>query len=520
MSAVHRWSAIEMVAALRSGALSSVELVQALQRRSDTVESQVGGYCWQLRDEALDAARHCDNTRTPDAGTVFGMPFTVKENIATKGVPVTMGLRARLHHPEREDAAVVRVVRDQGGVLLGKSNIPLLMLSIETHNDIWGTTHNPWDLARAPGGSSGGEAALIASGQSPWGLGTDIGGSVRIPCAWCGIAGLKPGVGRWSAKGQFSAITGQEVVKAVMGPMARTARDVGALWSAVTPDAQRLADPRFVPAPRSSPDAVDLSGLTVGVYENDGVFQPSAAVRRSIHEAADHLAALGAKVVRYVPPDGWALVDLYFGALTADGGAAVIQHLTHQPPTAHLRTMLQLAKTPGVLRRAATRVLDAMGEARVARVGRAFGEKSAGALFALAHARNVAQQTELAAWDALGLDLVLGPPTVTPAAVRDQTYDWALGGWHTMRWNVVDLPAGVVPVTTVRADEQATRSGGDRLEKKAALFDHGSAGLPVAVQVLGRPGHEATVLAAMVAIEDAARTSTGFPVTPVDPSHL
>ena len=515
VSEPHRWSALDMVDALHGGRISSVELVEALQRRSDDVEPAVGAYCVQLRASALAAARHCDATRTEATGPLFGMPFSVKENIATEGVPVTMGLRSRLDRPETTDAVVVQVLREQGGIVLGKSNIPLLMLSLETHNDIWGTTRNPWDTARVPGGSSGGEAALIASGQSPWGLGTDIGGSVRIPCAWCGIAGLKPSVGRWSPRGQFSAIRGQEVIKAVMGPMARTSRDVAALWRAVSPEAQAARDPRFHPRPLGEPASVDLSGLTVGVYEDDGVFAPSASVRRAVRTAADHLAACGARVVQYVPPDGWALVDLYFGALSADGGAGVLAHLSEQPPTPQLRTLLQLARTPGVLRRAAMHALAAAGEHRVARVGRAFGAKSAGALFALAAARTAAQDAELAAWNALGLDLVVGPPTVTPPALIDETFDWTLGGWHTMRWNVVDLPAGVVPVSTVRPHEATPRSGIDRLDKKAGRFEVGSTGLPVAAQVIGRPGGEDHVLAAMMAIEDAARDTAGFPHTPV-----
>lgn len=508
-----------MSAALRAGDLSSEALVQAHHQRSNTIEPKVRGYCWQLREEALAAARAADRGRreAPEArGPLYGMPFTVKENIATAGTPVTMGLRSRLDRPEAEDAVVVSVLREQGGVLLGKSNIPLLMLSFESHNDIWGTTTNPWDTARSPGGSSGGEAALIASGQSPWGLGTDIGGSVRIPCAWCGIAGLKPGVGRWSARGQCSSIQGQEVVRAVMGPMARTARDVALLWSSVSPEAQARRDPRFTTRPAAAAPPSDLTGMTVGVYEDDGVFRPSASVRRAIDEAAGHLADRGARVVPYVPPDGWALVDIYFGALSADGGAAVLRHLIDQPATPQLQTLLQLARMPGVVRTAATHVLDALGEGRSARLGRAFGAKSAEALFALAAARTAAQSAEAAAWDSLGLDLVLGPATATPAALRDETHDWALGAWHTMRWNVLDLPAGVVPVTRVRAAEATPRTGGDRLDRKAGTFETGSTGLPIAAQVIGRPGGEAAVLAAMVAIEDGARSREGFPVTPVD----
>jgi len=514
---IHTWSALDLRRMLDAGELRSVELVQALHARTDTVDPVVRGYAWQLRDEALEAARACDASDETARSVVHGVPLSVKENIATQGTPVTLGLKARLDSVASDDAVVVDILRESGAVIMGKSNVPLLMLSVETHNDIWGTTHNPWDLSRVPGGSSGGEAALIASGQVPWGLGTDIGGSIRVPCAWCGIAGLKPTVGRWSAKGQHGAIRGQEIVRATMGPMARTSRDVAALWQAVDPIAQHERDPLVPPIPLSAPGAVDLRGLRVGVYVDDGVFQPAASVVRAVHQAAHHLAAAGAEVVPFSPPDGWPLAERYFGALSADGGAAVLAHLRDQPPTPQLTTVLLLARLPAAVRRSAMLAMRLAGQARAARIGRAFGRKGAADLFAFAAARDDARRAELAAWDRAGIDLLVGPPCVTPAAHHGRTHDWTLGGWHTMRWNLLDLPAGVVPVSSVRADETIRSHLQDALDTRAAEFEAHSEGLPLAAQIIARPFREDIVLAAMIAVEDAARDAGDFPITPVDP---
>src|SRR5690606_15576827 len=133
-----------------------------------------------------------------------------------------LGLRARHQMPADADAVLVAELRRQGAVILGKTNVPQLLLAQETENEVYGVTSNPWDTDRVPGGSSGGEAAAIAAGMSPMGIGTDIGGSIRIPAHFCGIAGLKPTMDRWSNRGSQAGLPGQEVVRAQVGPMART----------------------------------------------------------------------------------------------------------------------------------------------------------------------------------------------------------------------------------------------------------------------------------------------------------
>jgi len=297
--------------------------------------------------------------------------------------------------------------------------------------------------------------------------------------------------------------------------MARTTRDVVALWQTLSQASEQGVASRSLLESPPKVGAVDLTGLTVGVYENDGVFEPSGSVKRAVREAASHLEARGARLVPYAPPDGWGLVALYVGLLTADGGADLRAQLLGQSPTPQLRTLLQLARTRGLVGRAWMWGLAAMGEGRDAQVRRAAGARSAGEWRALEAAESASQAAELSAWDGHGIDLVVGPPTVTPAAIQGETSDWLLGGWHAMRWSVVDLPAGVVPVSSVRSDEEVGRTGGDRFDRIAARFEVDSAGLPLSAQVIGRPGDEATVLAAMMAIEDGARERTLFPRLPV-----
>ncbi len=517
--ALYEESAVSMVAALQSRAVSSEELVRALHARADAVEGAVRGFTEQYRDASLAAARQVDAARARgDAlGPLAGLPISVKENFGLVGTPATVGVRARLARKATANSALVATALDAGCVILGKSNVPQLLLAIESHNDIWGTTYNPWNTGRVPGGSSGGEAALIASGSSPAGLGTDIGGSIRNPAAWCGICGLKPTAGRWSMVGVAGGQPGQEAIRGQAGPMARTVADVVMLMKALSPERQHALDSLVPPIPFVDPTTVDLSKITVGYYEDDGIFTPAASVRRAVREAVEALRAAGVKVVPYTPPRSWDMFEDYFGLLSADGFKTGLAVIEGEAITPQLKSVARLGRLPSVVRKGLAQALGAAGESRVSRMLGALGEKSVTRHWALVVLRNELKQAEMAAWREAGIDALVGPPTVTPAAIPGETHDWSAGAWHTMRYNLLDLPAGVVPVSTVRDDEQVRGDLVDRLDKKAARFEAGSAGLPVAAQIIARPWEEHIALAVMGAIEAGVSKAPGFPRTPVDP---
>jgi fatty acid amide hydrolase len=516
---LHTLSARALQAELSTGQLSSEELVGALNARTAAVDPTIRAFVHRFDEAALTEARRLDEERRQGKvrGPLHGIPLSVKENIATAGQPQTLGIRSRLGTLAPEDAVVVKVLREAGAIVMGKTNVPLLLLSFETHNEIYGTTHNPWQLDRVPGGSSGGEAAAIASGQVPLGIGTDIGGSIRIPAAFCGLPGLKTTVGRWSVWGSGTGIPGQEIIRAVMGPMARTVDDLTLLMQVVSGEAQRRFDAQIPPVAPPDPAAVSLRGLRVGVFEDDGVINPVASVRRAVAQAAEVLREAGAIVVPFVPPNGAELVDLYFSALSSDGARTIFGGMGDQGPTPQLKTLAQLAQMPSPLRAIVAAVMRARGETRVSRQIEAFGEKRVAELWALTARRTALQRAELRAWEAAGIDVLIGPPSVTPAALHNETHDFSLGAWPTMRWNLLDFAAGVVPTGRVRPAEAEVSPSGDRLDRKAALFAQGSAGLPTGAQIIAAPWREDRVLAVMGAIEAALSGDPEYPTTPIDP---
>lgn len=510
-------TALELQSGLHEGCLSSQEIVSAHLQRIDDVNPTLNALVHRFDETARQAALASDKRRQAGdtLGPLDGLPITIKESMATEGVGVTLGIENRRDHVAPQDAVVVQLLREAGAVILGKSNIPQLLLCHETDNKIWGPTPNPFDLDRVPGGSSGGEGAAIASGMSPWGVGTDIGGSIRVPAAFCGISGLKPTLDRWSNLRSYTALMGQEAIRGQCGPMARTAADVAFLFQSLPSPLHSKLDPAVPPLPLADPHQVDLSGLRVGFYTDDGFFPAAASVQRGVQEAAQHLEAAGAKVSHFSPPFQEELITVYYAALSSDGGATVRERVQGDPLIDQLKLLMRSASLPAPMRKTLAWVLARKGEHRVAQVLEAVGKKPVEAFWKLCARRSAMRLQALDAWDAQGLDVVLCPTHATPALRHGDSADFSAAGSYSMRYNLLNFPAGVVPVTTVQADETHRPHPKDRLEKVAASVEKGSEGLPIGVQVVGRPFAEHHVLAAMIAIEAGARNSDRFPATPI-----
>jgi fatty acid amide hydrolase len=516
---IHTLSATELLELLQRRELSSVEIVQALIARRRAVDPQVRAFVVELDAAALAAAEKADTARLRGEalGLLHGMPITIKENIDVVGLDSTMGVTARRQQPAEVDAVTVQALRRAGAIVLGKTNVPQLLLAAESENPIWGITHNPWRLDRSPGGSSGGEAAALAAGMTPLGIGTDIGGSIRIPAHFCGIAGLKPTVDRWSNRGSVGAIPGQELVRAQMGPMARTAADVALLMRAVDPRLVAQLDPAVPPMPLPDPAVVDLRGLRVGVCKNDGFVRASLAIERAVEEAAAALEAAGATLVPYGPPASHQLLYLWLAGISADGGHTLEQALAGDEVCRQLVPSMKAARLPGWLRRLVAWWFEREGDVRMARLLRSLGEKPVRELWQLTADRTLLRREEFDAWARQGLDLVLLPPHALPAMQLGTSGELTLALAYAFRYVMLNFPAGVVPVTRVRPEEELRLDVDDTIERRCRDVQQGSAGLPVGVQVVARPWREDLVLAAMLAIETAARGRPEFPQTPVDP---
>ncbi len=447
--------------------VSSRELVSLVLRRIDTVEPALGAVVARDDEAALAAADDADAARrTGHRGPLLGLPVSVKDSIEVAGLECAGGSLARVGHVPAADATVVARLRDAGAIVVAKTNVPEYTWSYETENVVHGRTCHPLDHDRTPGGSSGGEAALIGAGASLFGIGTDGGGSIRVPSHYCGIAGLRPTAGLVPETGCWPSTrdTGMLDMSAV-GPMGRCVDDLALLLPVIA--GRDDIDPFVHGCPVGDPGTVDVGSLRVGVYDYDSVWPVSTSTRSAIAAGASALADLGCAIEDVTPPDVSEATDMFFALMAADGGARA----RHELEAAGGRHVEQMARLLDDVRPLA---LDTE------------------AYFALVR-RWIAFRASLRAF-VDRFDVVVAPVTAGPAPLHgctpgsDQPLETYLPFNYTHTYSLAGLPVAVVRAGTERS-------------------------LPIGVQVVARAFSDYVALAVAAAIE---RGLGGAPLPALD----
>ena len=292
------------LAALNRRAVSSVELLEAAVDRADALQPTINALAARDVDRAVARARALDDQRIrgEPAGRLFGLPMTVKDVLDVEGLPASSGIRSYLNRTAGDAAAVARV-RAQGAVIWCKTNVAPKASDWQTHNDLYGTTNNPWDLERTPGGSSGGAAAALACRITPLELGSDNAGSLRVPASFCGILSHQPTYGLVPQRGHVPPEPGSlsEPDLNVIGPMARSVRDLRLLLGVLAAG--------HVP-PEGQPE--ELEDLRVGLWLDDPAFFIDGEVKAALTRFGEALEANGARVQPVNSPvDGEELLEVY-----------------------------------------------------------------------------------------------------------------------------------------------------------------------------------------------------------------
>jgi aspartyl-tRNA(Asn)/glutamyl-tRNA(Gln) amidotransferase subunit A len=300
-----------LAAALRARKVSSRELVTQSLREIERLDSKLNAFITVTREAALTeaSARDEELARGIDRGPLHGIPIAHKDLMRTNGVRTTAGSKIFADYLPRRDAAIVTKLREAGAVSLGKTGLHELAYGITSNNPHFGAIHNPWDLARIPGGSSGGSAAAVAAGILPLATGTDTGGSIRVPASFCGIVGLKPTFGRVNVRGVLPLGFSQDHV----GPLTRTVRDAAIAFQAMADD----------PTDYVPPADSDLTGLRIGLPQNFFMQQVDPEVEASVRAAFDTAAAAGGLVVDVKVPDMEALRSAAATCLLVEAASAL-----------------------------------------------------------------------------------------------------------------------------------------------------------------------------------------------------
>ena len=462
MSDLTSLSASQMAEQIRNKQVSPVEVVEAHLARMEKLNPKINAFVQVDAKRALTQARDAETAvmRGQSLGPLHGVPISIKSSIDVAGMRCEAGTKLRAGYVASSDAPLVARLRKAGAIILGVTNTPELLMAWETDNLLYGRTNNPWDLSRTAGGSSGGEAAAIASGCSAGGVGSDGGGSIRVPVHFCGICGLKPTPGRIPATGHYPQSVGPFALLGVVGPMARTVADLKLLFEAMQgPD---IGDPSAAPVPVRLASPAELKKIRVGYFEDDGRTPVTPETRIAVRQAAEALRSAGfqAKPFR---PDGLDKARELWWKFFGVAGGMLLGPMT-RGREAELSPILKqfnswvAAEEPHT----AQSLLDTWIERDLLRM-------------------QIFEQMEK-------FPVLLCPVASIPA-FRHGERSWRVEGktvqyldaWSYCEWfNLLGMPAGVVPVA--RSPE----------------------GLPIGVQIVARPWEEQTVLAILQVTEEAA----------------
>jgi amidase len=451
-------SAVDQLELLGSGQLSIPELAEAHLRQIERLNPELNVFADFDAERVRKQARQLEEskgTRRP----LHGLPVTVKSSISTAGYRCEIG--SLLHEGEipTEDAVVVARLRAAGALILGTTNCPEFLMAYESANLVHGRVSNPWDLARSPGGSSGGEASAIAAGLSAAGLGSDSGGSVRVPAHFTGICSLKPTPGRIPGRGHLPPCVGPFSTLGAIGPMARTMADVALMFRTLS--GQDPLDPASPPIPLREPSLAELRTNTIGFFEDDGLAPVTPETRAAVQAAASALRDAGFRVQPFRPRSLEPLRQLWWKFFVQCGAmfyAPEIRGREHQLSPIFSEFLAIAATAPPLT---ATQLLDAWAELDLLR------------------SKMLAEMSRYP---------VLLCPVASIPAFRHGERTWTIEGRaveyldavrHTQWFNTLAAPAAVVPV-------------GQSPE-----------GLPIGVQIAARPFHDETALGVAAVVDSA-----------------
>ena len=320
-------SATAIAGMIRDKQVSCEEVVKAHLDRIDEVNPTVNSVVVVMADAALSEARGLDEklSKGTVVGPLHGVPITIKDAIETAGVVTTGGTKGRADYVPTRDATVVDRLKKAGAVVIGKTNLPELSLAGEADNLIYGRTNNPYDTSRVPGGSSGGEGAAVAAGQSPLGIGSDVGGSVRLPAHFCGIAGIKPTSGRIPRTGHFPSSDGILDRLWQLGPMARFVEDlILSLPILSGPDG---VDPGVYPVLLRDPRDLDITSLRVAYHAAIPEAPVTPETEQAVRAAAEALSDAGVTLVETHPACLDQFKDKSYAFMSADAGESIRRNL-------------------------------------------------------------------------------------------------------------------------------------------------------------------------------------------------
>lgn len=495
MNQLNKISATEILKLIDQGSITSRQAVEHFIQKIEKINPYLNAVVIPLFEQALKEADNADNLfkQGKRIGRLHGLPFTIKECLDLVGTPSTFGLLRRQNDIPLSSDIYVEALQKEGAIVIGKTNVSQLLATIESQNPVYGTTKNPHSKKHTCGGSSGGEGAIISAGGSPIGLGTDIGGSVRIPAAFNGICGIKPTAKRTIDKARFLERTLDLPIKSVTGILANHAEDLQLFLSIMneTNGAEKVVLKDF--------KTVNFSKLKIGYMLTDKVFEPMGAIKRAVIDTVDKLKTIGVETTLFQPPNLLEAEEIYTKILSADGMPIFSKNLQKDKLIKLLRGYFLLSNAPKWLRNIVYHLSGIFGQKTLKRVVHYFGGEGAENLSKLKKQQQEFTDRYLKAMDGspIGkLDAIICPVFPLPAILHNTADRIGVGGTYTIQSNITGFPAGIATVSTIGEKEAVSRKFSfDIIMQAAAKNEKQSTKLPIGIQIIARPWNDHIVIA-------------------------
>ncbi|KAF2674562.1 amidase [Microthyrium microscopicum] len=463
---------------LASGALSSLDVTKAFCKAASAAHQLTNCLSETMFESALKDAQELDEHYKQTGklkGPFHGLPISLKDNFHYEGKDSTLGFVSLANTPALTNSPLVDLLKAAGAVLYVKTNVPTAMMIAESVNNLFGRTVNPLNRKLTSGGSSGGESALIAFRGSPTGVGSDIGGSLRIPAAMTGLVTLRPSYGRFPTIGTQSGLAGQEAVQSVNGPLAHTLQDVELYCKGVVGCKPWNLDPGMIPLEWRK--VTSPKKLKIGVLWDDGVVTPTPPITRALHETVKKLKAAGHEVVDWAPTGHGELVTILGKLFLADGGRSVEKLLA--PVEEPIRPEMMAYK-------------DA-------------SELGVHDMWQLQLERTLWRAKYLDRLVKAGLDAILAPTTPYAAVEHDYfKYVGYTGVWNVLDYSAVSFPTGLTADHELDANYSSDQSLGKECAEIRELYNAKNIhGMPISLQLIARRLEEEKVLAMTKTVLDA-----------------
>ncbi|KAF8892088.1 amidase [Infundibulicybe gibba] len=518
-------TASEIVSRISKGEWTASQVVDAFIAQAANAHAATNCLTEVLFASAREQAQALDlefATSKTVRGPFHGVPVSFKEQYDIVGVDTTLGFTEWANKPATTNADLVTRFIAAGAIIISKTNVPQTMFAFECCNPIWGRTLNPYNDDYTCGGSSGGEAALVAMDGTVIGIGSDIGGSLRIPSAYCGVYSLKPAFGRISYGGAQGPAPGFEGIKTVAGPISRSVEDLDAVARLVFGVPGSIPD--IAPVPYREAKLPEV--LRFGYYTSDSYVKASPACQRAVLQTVDALRRQGHECIEFKVPDVPHAFNIFVGLTSTDGYKTMLSHLGPDPKDSSLFISTLGPRLNWMVRAVLTWALETLlHDSTFAATMRASRVKPFSEYMQLIVQRNEYAKTfHQEVWLKHGFDAVVAPVQAVPQLPHGGCDKLSTMAVATILYNVLDLPVGCMPATHVdpvkdQVSEEWIKGPGHGSHLLESRIYHGKnplydpkkmQGMPVGIQVVGQKWGEEKILAMMKVIDNALGKERGF----------